>query len=91
VRELENKVRSAVIMAAGPQITAEDLGLSENTGRFMMLNLKAVRTVAEKQAIQQALAVVDGNVSAAAELLGISRPTLYDLMEKFELRDTLGS
>jgi two-component system NtrC family response regulator len=87
VRELENKVRSAVIMASGPQITAEDLGLSENTGRFMLLNLKAVRSSAEKQAVQQALAVVDGNVSAAAELLGITRPTLYDLMQKFELRE----
>jgi two-component system NtrC family response regulator len=87
VRELENKVRSAVIMASGPQITAEDLGLSENTGRFMLLNLKAVRSAAEKQAVQQALAVMDGNVSAAAELLGITRPTLYDLMQKFELRE----
>jgi two-component system NtrC family response regulator len=86
VRELENKVRSAVIMASGPQITAEDLGLVENTGRFTMLNLKAVRAAAERQAVQQALAVVDGNVSAAAELLGIARPTLYDLMEKFQLR-----
>jgi two-component system NtrC family response regulator len=90
VRELENKVRSAVIMASGPQVTAEDLGLSENTGRFMLLNLKAVRTAAEKQAVQQALGVVDGNVSAAAELLGITRPTLYDLMQKFELRVATG-
>jgi two-component system NtrC family response regulator len=90
VRELENKVRSAVIMASGPQITAEDLGLSENTGRFVLLNLKAVRTAAEKQAVQQALAVVDGNVSAAAELLGITRPTLYDLMQKFDLRVNTG-
>jgi two-component system NtrC family response regulator len=87
VRELENKVRSAAIMASGPQITADDLGFGENTGRFTLLNLKAVRTAAEKQAVQQALAVVDGNVSAAAELLGITRPTLYDLMQKFELRE----
>jgi two-component system NtrC family response regulator len=87
VRELENKVRSAVIMSGGPQITAEDLGLNENTGRFMLLNLKAVRTAAERQAVQQALAVMDGNVSAAAELLGITRPTLYDLMQKFQLRE----
>jgi two-component system NtrC family response regulator len=90
VRELENKVRSAVIMGTGPQITAEDLGLGSNTGRFHLLNLKAVRTAAERQAVQQALAVAGGNVSTAAELLGITRPTLYDLMEKFEQR-TSGS
>ena len=88
VRELENKVRSATIMASGAQITAEDLGFGENTGRFTLLNLKAVRTAAERQAVQQALAAVEGNVSAAAELLGITRPTLYDLMQKLELRDT---
>jgi two-component system NtrC family response regulator len=91
VRELENKVRSAAIMASGAQITAEDLGFSENTGRFTLLNLKAVRSAAERQAVQQALAAVDGNVSAAAELLGITRPTLYDLMQKFELREASGS
>ena len=82
VRELENKVRSAAIMASGPQITADDLGFGGNTGRFVMLNLKAIRSAAEKQAVQQALALTGGNISAAAELLGITRPTLYDLMEK---------
>ena len=87
VRELENKIRSAAIMASGTQINADDLGFGENTGRFTLLNLKAVRTAAEKQAVQQALAVVEGNISAAAELLGITRPTLYDLMQKFELRE----
>lgn len=86
VREVENKVRAAVIMAGGPQITAEDLGLGDNTGSFQMLNLKAIRTSAERQAVRQALAITAGNHSAAAELLGITRPTLYDLLEKLGLK-----
>jgi two-component system, NtrC family, response regulator len=86
VRELENKIRSAMIMASGTQITAEDLGLNRNTGKFVLLNLKAVRSHAERQAVEQALAVAEGNVSQTAELLGITRPTLYDLLEKFGLR-----
>ena len=88
VRELENKVKAAVIMSAGPLITAEDLGLGGNTGQFAMLNLKAVRTQAERQAVQQALALAQGNVSQAAELLGVTRPTLYDLMDKYGCRET---
>lgn len=86
VRELENKVRAATIMAAGPQITADDLGLGAATGRFQMLNLKGVRTAAERQAVQQALSLTSGNLSAAAELLGVTRPTLYDLLEKLSLK-----
>jgi two-component system, NtrC family, response regulator len=88
VRELENKVKAASIMASGPLIDAEDLGLGDNTGQFAFLNLKAVRTQAERQAVLQALSQVSGNVSQAAELLGITRPTLYDLMEKYGCRDS---
>jgi len=86
VRELENKVRAAAIMSAGPQITPEDLGLGENTGRFTALNLKAVRTEAERQAVLQALSITSGNVSQAAELLGVTRPTLYDLIDRLGLK-----
>src|SRR5262245_40927159 len=87
VRELENKVKAACIMAGGPNITPEDLGLGGNTGQFAFLNLKAVRTQAERQAMVQALALSSGNVSQAADLLGVTRPTLYDLMEKYDYRD----
>ena len=87
VRELENKVKAACIMASGPTITPEDLGLGGNTGQFAVLNLKAVRTQAERQAMLQALALASGNVSQAADLLGVTRPTLYDLMEKYDYRD----
>ena len=88
VRELENKVKAASIMANGPLIDAEDLGLGDNTGQFAFLNLKAVRTQAERQAVLQALSQVSGNVSQAAELLGVTRPTLYDLMDKYGCRDS---
>jgi two-component system, NtrC family, response regulator len=83
VRELENKVKSAVIMADGALLTAADLGLRDAGAGTMLFNLKEVRTRAERQAIQQALAICDNNVSRAAELLGVSRPTLYDLMAKY--------
>jgi two-component system NtrC family response regulator len=88
VRELENKVKAASVMASGPLIGADDLGLGDNTGQFAFLNLKAVRTQAERQAVLQALSMVSGNVSQAAELLGVTRPTLYDLMDKYGCRDS---
>ena len=83
VRELENKVKSAVIMADGAMLTAEDLGLKNAGEGTLLFNLKEVRTRAERQAVQQALTICDNNVSHAAELLGVSRPTLYDLMAKY--------
>jgi two-component system, NtrC family, response regulator len=88
VRELENKVKAASIMASGPMINAEDLGLGDNSGQFAFLNLKAVRATAERQAVLQALGMASGNVSQAAELLGVTRPTLYDLMDKYDCRDS---
>jgi two-component system, NtrC family, response regulator len=83
VRELENKVKSAIIMSESSLLTAEDLGLRTALAGAPLFNLKEVRTRAERQAIQQALAICDNNVSRAAELLGVSRPTLYDLMAKY--------
>jgi two-component system NtrC family response regulator len=88
VRELENKVKAASIMAGGPMISPEDLGLGDNSGQFAFLNLKAVRAAAERQAVLQALGMASGNVSQAAELLGVTRPTLYDLMDKYDCRDS---
>jgi two-component system NtrC family response regulator len=67
-------------------ITAEDLGLKEAVDGALLFNLKEVRTRAERQAIQQALVITDRNVSRTAELLGVSRPTLYDLMDKYGIR-----
>jgi two-component system NtrC family response regulator len=86
VRELENKVKSALIMSDGPLITATDLGLDERTQGESLFNLREVRARAERQVITQVLAIVDGNISRAAELLGMTRPTLYDLMDRYGLR-----
>lgn len=82
VREMENLVKRATIMADGNQITAADLGLRAPDGGPPLLNLRQARENAERQAISQALAKSDGNIAQAAELLGITRPTLYDLMAK---------
>jgi two-component system NtrC family response regulator len=85
VRELENKIKGAVIMADGKMVTAMDLGLQEGTEEGESLNLREVRQVAESKAIRVALTRSFGNISKAAELLGITRPTLYDLLNKYGL------
>jgi two-component system NtrC family response regulator len=85
VRELENKLKSAVIVSEGPLITADDLGLRGGGDVALALNLKDVRGRAERQAITQAIQASGGNVSRAADLLGVTRPTLYDLLERHGL------
>ncbi len=80
VREMENCIKRAVIMADGPQIVVEDLGLPAVTPQDEVVNLRQVRDAAEYKVMVMALARVDGNIVRAAELLGVSRPTLYDLM-----------
>lgn len=85
VRELENKIKSAVVMSEGTQITAEDLQIEEAQLREMPLNLRQVREAAETRAIQRAIVLADGNISQAAKLLGLTRPTLYSLMDKYSI------
>jgi two-component system NtrC family response regulator len=85
-RELENRVKRAAIMADGPRITAEDLELQSASGEQEPLNLRQVREEAEKRAIRNALALSDQRIAQAADMLGVSRPTLYDLMEKYALK-----
>jgi two-component system NtrC family response regulator len=83
IRELENRINGAVIMAEGKYIGAADLDLPTGGAPDLeWLNLRAARQRAECDAIRQALAVASGNLSKAAELLGITRPTLYDLLDK---------
>ncbi|HEY0445303.1 MAG TPA: PEP-CTERM-box response regulator transcription factor [Allosphingosinicella sp.] len=86
VRELENRMKRAVIMADGKLITAEDLDLLNGHEEAMPVNLKAVREEADRKAIRQALARTENNISNAAKLLGISRPTLYDLLKQYGLQ-----
>jgi len=85
-RELENRVKRATVMAEGKLITAADLDLEEANAQALPLNLKQVREEAEKSAISKALGVADGNVSQAADLLGVTRPTLYSLTTKYGLK-----
>lgn len=87
VRELENRVKRAVIMAEGKLVGAEDLDLGEGAeGPDEMLNLKAAREQADRRMIRQALARTEGNISNTAKLLGISRPTLYDLLKQYDMQ-----
>ncbi|MEJ2692065.1 MAG: PEP-CTERM-box response regulator transcription factor [Candidatus Thiodiazotropha sp.] len=86
VRELENRIKRAVIMADGPVISQDVLQLSGDNTNSMPLNLREVREKAEASAVLRAMNYVGGNVSRAAELLGVSRPTLYDLVNKYGLK-----
>ena len=88
VRELENRVKRAVIMAEGKLVGAEDLDLTEEgDAESQALNLKQAREAADRRMIRQAMARSQGNISLAAKLLGISRPTLYDLLKQYDLQD----
>ena len=88
VRELENRIKRAVIMADGKSLTAADLDLgSKDEGQAAVaINLRAAREVADRRAIRQAMSRADNNISGAAKLLGISRPTLYDLLKQYRLQ-----
>jgi two-component system, NtrC family, response regulator len=86
VRELENVIRRAVIMADSSIISAADVGLAPASSETGALNLRKVRDEAEKAAVIRVLGRVNGNLSKAAEMLGVSRPTLYDLMHRFGLK-----
>jgi len=86
VRELENAVKRAVIMADGHQITREDIGLDHLEGTANFIDLRLVREEAERRAVATAVSRADGNMVRASEILGISRPTLYDLMHRLGLK-----
>ncbi|MDR3437881.1 PEP-CTERM-box response regulator transcription factor [Telmatospirillum sp.] len=82
VRELENRVKRSMLMADGKSITAADLdlGMDNPAEAAPMPTLRQIRLQAESEAVTRALALTDNNVSDAAQLLGVSRPTLYELM-----------
>jgi two-component system NtrC family response regulator len=87
VRELENRVKRAVIMADNKLIEVGDLDLKPvDSDAGAVLPLKQARERAERIAIQRALAETQGNITVAAKLLGVSRPTLYDLIRTYDLK-----
>jgi len=87
VRELENRVKRAVIMTEGSKITPADLGLTSPQAKYEKLSLKEARESLENDLIQRALSRNKGNVTKAALELGVSRPTLYELMEKLGIKN----
>jgi two-component system, NtrC family, response regulator len=87
VRELENRVKRAVIMADEKLVSAADLDLAEPDAELVnALNLKCAREQADRKVIRHALARSEGNISSTAKMLGISRPTLYDLLKQYDLQ-----
>ena len=86
VRELENRVKRAVIMCEGKLVSATDLDLAEpDEEGDQLLNLKSAREATDRRVIRHALARSEGNISSTAKILGISRPTLYDLLKQYDL------
>jgi two-component system NtrC family response regulator len=87
VRELENRVKRAVIMADEKLVGAADLDLAEPDEQVVnALNLKTAREQSDRKVIRHALARSEGNISSTAKMLGISRPTLYDLLKQYDLQ-----
>lgn len=84
IREMENKMKRAIIMCDEKLISIDDLGI--NSSEEFSINLRQVRHDAERNAVKQALSLADGNNSTAAKLLGITRPTLYDLLKKYNIQ-----
>ncbi len=85
VRELENRVKRAVVMADGTQVTAEDMELGDGGDDFPF-NLRQVREAAERRAVVRAISRSNNNLSRSAEILGITRPTLYSLLDKHGIK-----
>jgi two-component system NtrC family response regulator len=87
VREIENRIKRAVIMAEGQKIEPEDMELSSSAEGHESKGLREAREDLERKFIKMALDDNDGNISKAVEQLGISRPTFYKLMEKFGMEE----
>jgi two-component system NtrC family response regulator len=82
VRELQNRVQRAVIMAEGKRVTPSDLELTDTAGPMRTQTLKTARTNVEREIVQDALRRHHGKITPTALELGVSRPTLYELMER---------
>ncbi|MDA9982585.1 PEP-CTERM-box response regulator transcription factor [Gammaproteobacteria bacterium] len=86
VRELEHRVKRAVIMAEGSRIETQDLEFASGSPQETpILSLRQRREISDRESVEQALSRTQGNLTKAAQSLGISRPSLYSLMKKFEI------
>lgn len=85
IRELENRIKRAAVLTDTKIIDATDLQLEVREEAPSVINLKEAKRIAEVEAIQSALKISSNNISAAAKLLGVTRPTLYDMMKKYSL------
>jgi two-component system NtrC family response regulator len=86
VRELENRIKRAVIMAEGKKLNIADLEMGTPKPKYEEMGLKEARDTLEKELVKKALSRNHSNITKAAQELSISRPTLYDLMEKFKIK-----
>jgi two-component system NtrC family response regulator len=82
VRELESKIKVACLLGDDPLVSAQDLALATTDGGPQLLNLKEARGRAEHETLARAMSIANGNITKAAELLGVARPTLYDLLSR---------
>ncbi len=87
VRELENRIKRAVAMSDGPKVTPEDLQLEDALGNFTGKTLRQAREAVEKELIQRTLEKTRGNITRAAAELGVSRPTLHEMISRYALRN----
>lgn len=86
IREMEHRVKRAVVMAAGPLVESKDIELSSGDRKKRLITLREARDMAERQAVSLALSEAGENVTRAAEILEVARPTLYALLTKFNLK-----
>lgn len=86
IREMENRIKKAVVLADGDRVDSAALGLSDAVSPESLLDLKEARDKAEAEAITAAMVACDQNVSKAAKILGVSRPTLYNLLSVHDLK-----
>ena len=84
IRELQNCIEKAVILSEGRELTAKDIQL-ESVAKPVGTTIKAVSEAEEERLVREAIARTDGNISAAAKMLGVSRPTLYAKLKKYGL------
>ena len=91
IRELQNKLKSAVILSESKLINAEDLGFRPTANKSSFQTLRQIREQAESEGIRQAYVLANSNLSKTADLLGVSRPTLYALIDKYKLYDLKGT